>query len=85
MMSRSEAFYHFVGWYATCLKESHDIGCNVGRMANMKKLTLRRDDAEIYIEHINKKVIICKEESLKVTFRSTQPLQEFMNHTIGQK
>ena len=24
----TEAFFHFLEWYATCLKESHDIGCN---------------------------------------------------------
>lgn len=30
-MSRNEAFIHFLGWYAACLKESYDTGCNVGK------------------------------------------------------
>lgn len=29
-MSRSEAFVHFLGWYAICLKETCNNGCNVG-------------------------------------------------------
>jgi hypothetical protein len=27
--SRHEAFFHFLGWPASCLKESHDIGRDV--------------------------------------------------------
>jgi hypothetical protein len=27
--SRHEAFFHFLDWYSTCLKESHDIGYDV--------------------------------------------------------
>jgi hypothetical protein len=29
-MSRNEAFFHFLGWYASCLKESCDIGFTIG-------------------------------------------------------
>jgi hypothetical protein len=29
-MSMNEAFFHFLEWYAICLKESHDKGCNIG-------------------------------------------------------
>ena len=36
-VSRSEAFFHFLGWYATCIKECHDIGCNIGENGNTKK------------------------------------------------
>jgi hypothetical protein len=29
-MSMNEAFFHFLEWDATCLKESYDKGCNIG-------------------------------------------------------
>ena len=37
-MSRSGAFFHFVGWYTTCLKESHDIGCNIGENCEYEEI-----------------------------------------------
>jgi hypothetical protein len=30
-ISRNEAFFHFLEWYADCLKESHIIGCKNGK------------------------------------------------------
>ena len=30
-MSRSEAFFHFLGWYSICLKETYDNGRNIGK------------------------------------------------------
>jgi hypothetical protein len=29
-ISKNEAFFHFLEWYADCLKESHGIGCKIG-------------------------------------------------------
>jgi hypothetical protein len=29
-LSEHEAFFHFLEWYAACLKETFDIGCNIG-------------------------------------------------------
>jgi hypothetical protein len=37
-ISRSEAFVHFLGWYASCLKESHDIGCNIGENCEYEEI-----------------------------------------------
>lgn len=35
-MSRSEAFVHFLGWYANCLKETFDNMCNIWKYEEIK-------------------------------------------------
>lgn len=37
-MSRNEAFIHFLGWYAICLKETYDNGCNVGENGEYEEI-----------------------------------------------
>ncbi|RPJ78584.1 MAG: hypothetical protein EHM20_03560 [Alphaproteobacteria bacterium] len=37
-MSRREAFFHFLGWYASCIKETFDNGCNVGENGEYEEL-----------------------------------------------
>lgn len=37
-MSRSEAFFHFLRWYAGCLKESYYAGCNIGKNGNYEEI-----------------------------------------------
>ena len=38
-MSRNEAFVHFLGWYAICLKESCDNGCNIGENGEYEEIS----------------------------------------------
>lgn len=37
-ISRSEAFIHFLGWYATCLKETYNNKCNVGKNGEYEEI-----------------------------------------------
>lgn len=38
-MSRNEAFFHFLGWYASCLKESYNNGCNFGENGEYEEIS----------------------------------------------
>ncbi|WP_410510110.1 hypothetical protein RSJ42_08330 [Methanosarcina hadiensis] len=38
-MSRNEAFVHFLGWYASCLKESYNNGCNIGKNGEYEEIS----------------------------------------------
>lgn len=38
-MSRNEAFVHFLRWYAICLKDSYDNGCNVGENGEYEEIS----------------------------------------------
>lgn len=38
-MSKNEAFFHFLGWYASCLKESYDTGCNIGKNGEYEEIS----------------------------------------------
>lgn len=37
-ISRHEAFFHFLGWYASCLKETYDIGRNIGKNGEYEEI-----------------------------------------------
>ncbi len=37
-MSRHEAFFRFLEWYASCLKETYDIGCNIGKNSEYEEI-----------------------------------------------
>ena len=36
--SRHEAFFHLLGLYASCLKEKHDIGRNIGKLGEYEEI-----------------------------------------------
>jgi hypothetical protein len=37
-MSRNEAFFHFLVLFKSCLKESYDIGCNIGENGDYEEI-----------------------------------------------
>ena len=37
-ISRHEAFFHFLRWYASCLKETYDIGRNIGKNGEYEEI-----------------------------------------------
>lgn len=37
-ISRDEALFHFLEWYADCLKESHGIGCIIGKNGGYEEI-----------------------------------------------
>lgn len=38
MVSRCEAFFRFLEWYASCLKETYDNGCNIGKNGEYEEI-----------------------------------------------
>ncbi len=37
-ISRSEAFFHFLNWYTTCLKETYEQGFNIGKNGEYEEI-----------------------------------------------
>jgi hypothetical protein len=52
----SEAFFHFLGWYATCLKESYDTEFNIGDKDGYEEIN---SCEELMLEY-TMKLIYCK-------------------------
>ena len=42
-ISRNEAFSHFLVWFASCLKESYDTGCNIGENGDYEEIESREE------------------------------------------